>query len=58
MVQGLLLPCLTYGKAQFELGQAKLGRTGNAEPADFNACNASCMAYAAISTVLPCEYGS
>lgn len=55
VVQGLLLPCLTYGKGQFELGQAKKGRTGNREPAKYASCNASCIAYAAASTILPCE---
>lgn len=55
-LQGLFLPCLTYGKAQSELGQAKQGRTGEGEPANSNGCNASCLAYAAISTVLPCEF--
>lgn len=57
VTQGLLLPCVTYGKAQFELDQAKKGRAGYVDPAHFRACNSSCLAYAAVCTILPCMSG-
>ncbi|PSR85813.1 hypothetical protein BD289DRAFT_250323 [Coniella lustricola] len=53
VTQGLFLPCVTYGKAQFELDQAKKTRTGNLGPANYNACNASCIGYGLLSLAIP-----
>ena len=57
VTQGLFLPCITYGKAQFALNQAQKDRAGDAgaKDAKFHALNKHCIGYAAACTVLPCK---
>lgn len=58
--QGWLLPCITYGKTQSILVQARKGREGEAGEAKApksNGCNQPCIRYAAICTALPCKSG-
>ena len=57
-MQGLCMPCITYGKAQSILNRAQKGRAG--EPGaqkdeKLHAFNAPCMKYAAMCTLLPCK---
>lgn len=54
--QGLLLPCFTYGKAQFALEQARKDRAGEVsedKDAKSQAINKHSVKYAVASTVLP-----
>ncbi|ROW15830.1 hypothetical protein VPNG_02547 [Cytospora leucostoma] len=56
VTQGWILPCITYGKTQSILVQARRGREGGAGEAKApksNGCNQPCIRYAAICTALP-----
>ncbi|KAK2602338.1 hypothetical protein N8I77_008882 [Diaporthe amygdali] len=53
-IEGLICPCITYGKIKHELNQAQKNRAGQeiSEGDDFNACNGPCVSYAAVTTSL------
>ncbi|KUI52603.1 hypothetical protein VP1G_00063 [Cytospora mali] len=56
VTQGIFLPCITYGKAQSALVQARKNRAGeDGEAGDTKSqnCNGPCVSYAALCTVLP-----
>lgn len=58
VVQGLLLPCITYGKTQFVLDQARKNRedeAGEVSEENYHGCNGPCWRYAALCTSLPCK---
>ena len=60
VTEGLLCPCITYGKIKHELDQAQKIRTGEelVEEDKFNACNGPCCGYAAVTIFLLCEFAS